>query len=187
MKFHKVLTIGLFYFSVAFISCRAQEQKSHKKCQNTEVTKELIKQELITQKEQLNTVIHQNVLKKTISNESFELFLKSEGLSMMSKIEIKSKKDIIDFTKFFDSNDFEYMRCQLKQNEIDNWKQLIEKDYFKTNNSNNKRLSYSIPLFSVNQNYALIYRETIASGNLFLLKRTNGKWEYFAKQLVWID
>lgn len=183
----KTLILGLFYISVAFISCKAQEQENYKKCQNTEVIKELIKQELITQKEQFNTVIHQNVLKKTISNENFELYLKHESLSMMSKIEIKSKKDIIDFTKFFDNKDFEYMRCQLRQNKIDNWKQLIEKDYFKTNNSNNKRLSYSIPLFSVNQNYALIYRETIASGSLFLLKRTNGKWEYFAKQLVWID
>ena len=37
----------------------------------------------------------------------------------MIKIEIRSEKDIIDFTNFFSAKDFEYMRCQLKQNKID--------------------------------------------------------------------
>lgn len=187
LKFHNVLSLVLIYISITLISCKAQEQKNYKSCQNTELIKELVEQEFITQKNKFDNVIYNKVLEQTISKENLELFLKSEGFSMMTKIEIKSEKDIIDFTNFFSTKDFEYMRCQLKQNKIDNWKQILERKHFETSNIAENTLSYSVPLFSTDQNHALIYRETVGSGSLFLLKKSNGKWEYLAKQLIWID
>ena len=53
----------------------------------------------------------------------------------MSKTNIKSKKDIIDFKTFFTKEDFEYMKCQLKQNKMSDWQQLVKKEYFKKNDS----------------------------------------------------
>jgi len=53
----------------------------------------------------------------------------------VSKTNIKSKKDIIDFKTFFTKEDFEYMKCQLKQNKMSDWQQLVKKEYFKKNDS----------------------------------------------------
>lgn len=187
MKQRIFLILVLFNISMSLVSCKAQEQKNYKNSQNTELIKELVEQEFITQKNKFDNVIYNKVLEQTISKENLELFLKPDGFSMMTKIEIRSEKDIIDFTNFFSAKDFEYMRCQLKQNKIDNWKQLLERKHFETSNTAENTLSYSVPLFSTDQNHALIYRETMGSGSLFLLKKSNGKWEYYAKQLVWID
>ncbi|MFY7711437.1 hypothetical protein ACOSQB_12510 [Tenacibaculum sp. MEBiC07804] len=184
MKLYKVQILLFVFILTSLVSCKAQEQKNFKTCKDIELIKELIKQELITQKDSFDNVIDHKVLNRTISKETLEIFLKPEALSMMTKIEIKSEKDIIDFTSFFNDKDFEFMHCQLNQNKINNWKQLIESSFF---NSNKNRLSYSIPLFSIDKNYALIYRESIASGSLFLLKKSNEKWKHYAKQLIWID
>ena len=57
-------------------------------------------------------------------------FLKPNTFTIMRKLNINDKADQIDFTKFFSDEDFEYMKCQLKENTIDNWKQLMPKGFF---------------------------------------------------------
>ena len=57
-------------------------------------------------------------------------FLKPNTFTMMRKLNINDKADQIDFTKFFSDEDFEYMKCQLKENTIDNWKQVMPKGFF---------------------------------------------------------
>lgn len=129
----------------------------------------------------------------------------------MSKTNIKSKKDIIDFKTFFTKEDFEYMKCQLKQNKMSDWQQLVKKEYFKKNDSIKNLIArhqtlkdlykvknyqeilnlkksyfyYSIPLLSKDRKHAIIYRETSSSGSLFILKKNKNKRTYFANGLVW--
>jgi len=57
-------------------------------------------------------------------------FLKPNTFTIMRKLNINDKADQIDFTKFFCDEDFEYMKCQLKENTIDNWKQVMPKGFF---------------------------------------------------------
>ncbi|AUC85731.1 hypothetical protein CW731_10720 [Polaribacter sp. ALD11] len=169
--------------------------------------------EIRKQSQDCNRLIGSNVIEKPLG-EKLDNFLMSEAFELMSKIKIKSKNDIIDFTQFFTKEDFDYMKCQLSNNKVKNWKQILNKEDFfiKSDSISNtlkkyknfgdilanknyqniletrgRYLYYSIPLFSKNKKYALLYRETISSGSLFILKNLNNEWTYYAKGTVWIE
>ena len=140
-------------------------------------------------------------------------FLKPNTFTIMRKLNINDKADQIDFTKFFSDEDFEYMKCQLKENTIDNWKQLMPKGVFykadsvqkviKKNNTlkkinasgnTNEILSargklryYSIPLFDKAHNHAIVYQQSYGSGSLLIFKKQDNGWVSFALLLIWIQ
>lgn len=140
-------------------------------------------------------------------------FLKPKTFTMMRKLSIKNKADQIDFTTFFSEEDFEYMKCQLRQNAIDNWKQLMPKGFFhkadsvlekvrKKNKLKSNRDSinnrdvllssgkfrwFSIPLFNKDHNYAIVYQQTSGSGSLLVFEKQDDDWDSFATLLIWIQ
>ena len=205
---NKLLKLILIF--TFFTACNAQKVTQTDVCLNVSDIKNLIKDEII-QLEKNNYIIDNEVLEKVNSTRSLTIFLKQEAFQLISKINIKSKKDIIDFKKFFKQEHFDYMKCQLKHNRIKDWKQLLKNQSFKKNDSIKNVLSkykpwgdiykekkdkeilrlrskyfyYSIPLFSRDKEYALIYRETSSSGSLFILKRINGHWTHYAISFVW--
>lgn len=206
MKKILILFLILFFLN----ACKAQKV-SQIDCMNLNDTKSFIKNEIEDLKK-INKIVDSKVLKK-ISNDFLTIFLNKEAFALMRKIKIESKRDIIDFTSFFTKEDFNYMKCQLKSNKIKNWKQLVESNIFKKNDSIKKVLSkykqktdvysdkksleilrlrkklfyYSLPLFSKDLKHAILYRETLSSGSLFILKKINNEWIYYASSFVWIS
>lgn len=140
-------------------------------------------------------------------------FLQPKTFRMMRKLNIKNKADQIDFTKFFSDEDFEYMKCQLKENTIENWKNVMPKGFFHkadsvrkvikkhntfkkimdSENSNKIRSARgkvrycTIPLFDKAHNHLLVYRETSGSGDLRIFKKQDNEWTSFAMLLIWIE
>ena len=139
-------------------------------------------------------------------------FLQPKTFRMMRKINIKNEADQIDFTKFFSDEDFEYMKCQLKENTIENWKHVMPKVFFHkadsvrkvikkhntfkkimdSDNSNEIRSArgkvryFTIPLFDKAHNYAIVYQQTYGSGSILMFKKQDNGWTGFAMLLIWI-
>lgn len=200
------LTLILAFFN----ACVAQKVKEDRDCINITEIQNFIKAE-IDELSNLNYIIDSKIIEETSSKEPLIFFLRKEAFELVSKTNIKSKKDIIDFKTFFTKEDFEYMKCQLKQNKMSDWQQLVKKEYFKKNDSIKNLIArhqtlkdlykvknyqeilnlkksyfyYSIPLLSKDREHAIIYRETSSSGSLFILKKIKNKWTYFATGLVW--
>jgi hypothetical protein len=121
------------------------------------------------------------VLKNSINKKNIDYLFNSAALKMVSKLEIKSEADVVDFTKFFSEEDFKYMKCQYQSNKIKYWSEVLDD---KITNSHDG-IYYSIPFFNKKGNYALVYREHINSGDVLILKRNKGQWTDYALGFVW--
>lgn len=99
---------------------------------------------------------------------------------------VNTIEDIIDFTELFDEEDYKFMKLQFKENKIETWENIIDYDFTPTEDGN--YYFYSLPVFSKNKKYAVIYVENLYSGYINVLKinKTSHQWEVFAKGLVWI-
>ena len=200
-----------FFIYVSFSCCNAQTNiTKDDNCITINEVKNFMSNEIKKQYQEWNYLVSSVVIDKS-SGEKLKKFLVPEAFELMSKI--KSKNDTIDFTQFFTKEDFDYMKCQLINNKIKNWKQIINNEIFIKSDSITKTLKkyksfgeilinenyqnildirgrylyYSIPLFNKNKEYMLLYRETISSGSLFILKNKNNEWIYYAKETVWIE
>lgn len=200
----------LILLFIVFNSCNAQKANQGNSCINISDIENFIKDEII-KLDNNNQILDSKVLEKPNLGNSLADFLIPGAFHLMSKINIKSKKDIIDFTKKFNQEDFDYMKCQLKHNKIKDWKQILKNRNFKKNDSiksliskyktwndiykdenyqeilrlKSKYLYHSIPLFSKDKKYALIYREFHDSGSLFVLKKLNNKWILYGRSFLW--
>ena len=202
-----------FFIYISFSCCNAQTNLTkYNTCKNISEVKNFMSNEIRKQSQEWNRLISSIVIEKS-SGGKLKNFLVPEAFELMSKIKIKSKKDIIDFTQFFTQEDFDYMECQLVNSNIKNWKQILNNEIFIKSDSitntlnkyknfgdiiknenyreildiRGRYLFYSIPLFNKNKKYMLLYKETISSGSLFILKNTNNVWTYYAKATVWIE
>lgn len=210
---NKIKISAFVVITILVNSCSAQNEiLDSKECGVKSDLVELMKGELKNH----HLVVDGKVLNESyFKNKSYSLkeFLKPEALTLMRKIKIENQNDIIDLTNFFEAEDYDYMKCQLAKTNIENWKQILPKDYFKQSDSigeilaeykslkdiyndenykeilslMNKRLYYSIPLFDKKHKHALVYRETNSSGDLYILNKQNGSWVYFARSPVWIE
>lgn len=204
---NKILKFSLIFF---FISCSAQKIELKKDCENRNEIERFIKNEIIEFSKK-DYFLDTHIITKAFSEKPLEVFLNPNAFAFMRKIGSVSQGKVIDFKKLFSRDDFNYMICQLKENEIKNWRQILEKSSFKKSDSiknilNNYKtwkviynsdksqeilelkknyLKYSIPLFNKDRNYALVFRENSFSGNLLILKKINQKWVYFATSFVW--
>ena len=61
-----------------------------------------------------NKKINNSVALKISNNNNYKIdcLLNPKAFKMVSKLEIKSEADVVDFTKFFSEEDFKYMKCQ---------------------------------------------------------------------------
>lgn len=205
---NKLLKLILIF--TVFNACNAQKAKQNNSCININYIEVFIKDEII-KLDNSNQILDSKVLEKPNSGNSLADFLIPEAFHLMSKIKVKSKKDIIDFTKIFNQEDFNYMKCQVKYNKIKNWKQILKNRSFKKSDSiisvlrkykgwgdiykaenlqeilrlRSRYLYYSIPLFSKDKKHAIVYRETSGSGSLFVFKKLNNKWALYGRSFVW--
>lgn len=196
--------------SVFCVSCFTQKKVADTKCLSKEMVKMLIEGEIKTFGKKRPFFLDKEIATSARRNK-IESFLKGSSLELMTRIDIKSQKEDIDFTKFFSDEDFNYMKCQLKESNIKDWRVILPRRYFKDNDNIKKTIEqyksvydiakskerdkiiqyrrgfykYSIPLFNKSGNYALVYRETISSGNLWLLKKENDQWVHYAVLLLW--
>ena len=202
-------------FLTLFLSLSGNSQDKETKCS---VKNELV--EFVNQHFQELSDNGYFVVSDVLSNKDIERMtngwndiLKPKNFTMMRKLSIKNKADQIDFTKFFSDEDFEYMKCQLKENTIENWKHVMPKGFFhkadsvhkvikkhnslkKIRDSENtneilkargKLIHYSIPLFDKDHTHILVYREKRFSGVLFVFKKQDNEWTGFARLLIWIE
>lgn len=208
----KKLLYLTFIFTM-FFSCKSQDiVLLNQSCHNKVAILNFIRSE-IGREQRRGNFIGKQILNRNSNGEPLEVLFKAEAFHLVRKLKLETEDDVIDFTKFFKENDFEYFKCQLKKSKLQNWDEILIDESFRKSDSifkylkqfksqndilkqtnykknielNNRILFYSIPFFSTNGKYALIYRETVSSGSLYILKKVNDNWEYYATGLVWIE
>lgn len=117
-----------------------------------------------------------------------ELIEKSKHiLKMAITYNAKSEEDRIDFTNIFTQKDVEYMADQALRVKSITWdKYLNIKPKDKQTHDFEKKYYLTIPVFSLNNEYALIYQEQKFGGALLIYKKTDGHWNAIGSCLIWI-
>ena len=203
----------LIYLTL-FLSLYCNSQDKETKCAVKNELIEFVNQHFKKLSDNGNLVVSEVLSFKEIEKRAngWNDILKPKTFTTMRKLDIKNKADQIDFTKFFSDEDFEYMKCQLRENTIENWKHVMPKGFFhkadsvrkvikkhnslkKIRDSENtneilkargKLIRYSIPLFDKDHTHILVYREKRFSGVLFVFKKQDNEWTGFARLLIWI-
>lgn len=179
MKKLKFIIISALFFTN---SCVNIYQIKSNKCQDINQIRSLILSENDKMKN-YNKKINNSVALKISNNNNYKIdcLLNPKAFKMVSKLEIKSEADVVDFTKFFSEEDFKYMKCQYQSNKIKSWSEVIDNDSINKDDG----IYYSIPFFNKKGNYALVYREHLNSGDVLILKRNKDQWTDYALGFIW--
>ena len=90
-----------------------------------------------------------------------------------------------DSDSFLSPEDFEYMKKQIVRNAQNpiKWdkKKLINVTF------DNKANSFSIPVFSKDGNFAIIYSHSGGGADLIYFRKEEGKWKRIGRTLAWIS
>ena len=203
----------LIYLTL-FLSLYCNSQDKETKCAVKNELIEFVNQHFKKLSDNGNLVVSEVLSFKEIEKRAngWNDILKPKTFTTMRKLDIKNKADQIDFTKFFSDEDFEYMKCQLRENTIENWKHVMPKGFFHkadsvrkvikkhntfkkimdSDNSNEIRSArgkvryFTIPLFDKAHNYAIVYQQTYGSGSILMFKKQDNGWTGFAMLLIWI-
>lgn len=109
-------------------------------------------------------------------------------LKMAITYNVKSEEERIDFTNIFTDKDIEHMADQsLKVKSIAWDKYLNIKPKNEQSHEFQKKYYITIPVFSLNNEYALIYQENKSGGSLVIYKQTDGCWNAIGSCLIWIS
>lgn len=179
----KNYTIILVLCIMSFTSCKSQQVNNEKLSFEIQKIMHHVANRLETTKYRLSPEVlklHKSKNKiDTLYSDNF--FWNIKNFKNVNTIE-----DIIDFTELFDEEDYKFMKLQFKENKIETWENIIDYDFTPTEDGN--YYFYSLPVFSKNKKYAVIYVENLYSGYINVLKinKTSHQWEVFAKGLVWI-
>lgn len=198
--------------SILFAGCSSKKITVDNSCFSKEDVQIILESEIKASLNKYPFYLDNEVFVSPSKKINIESLLKGSSLSSMTRINIKTKGENIDFTSLFSEEDFKYMRCQLNQGKaIKDWKPILHSKYFKKNyeikrilnknqsiydilKSKNKEkileyrksfFKYSLPLFNKLGDYALIYRENRSSGDLWLLKKENNQWSPYAVLSLW--
>ena len=183
MKLIKIITLLLI-----FTCCKSQERFSS----TTMASKEL----MISIFNEFNNVndicIHPNSL-YNISSSDYdnwnELVKNSKHiLKMAITYNAKSEDDKIDFSNIFSEKDIEYMTYQAHRVKSDAWDKYLNLESKNKGTCDIQKKYYlTIPVFSLNNEYALIYQESKFGGTLVIYKQTNEHWKAIGNCLIWIN
>lgn len=179
----KTYTIFLTLFIISFISCKSQQVINDKIKPDIQdiMQNEANRYKKSTSKYRLSPKVIRFYKNKSIDT----LYSDNFFWNIKNFKDISTEKDIIDFTALFKEEDYQFMKQQFIENKIETWRDLI--DYNFDADKNLKVYSYSMPVFSKDYKYSIVYVENLYGGYLNVLKiNEKGEWEVFAKGNVWI-
>ncbi len=116
-------------------------------------------------------------------------------LPMALTYNAKTKEDRIDYTKIFNQKEIEFMSQQAVKVNSETWSDYLgiklkkrqNNDANKTNVFTSKTYFFTTPVFTINQDYALIYQEQRYGGSLVIYQKIKGKWQAVASAMVWVS
>lgn len=186
-KIYKLLP---FLIVSILLNCKSLKVKNSEK-EETKILVESIFNNLLEKDE--NIVINNKILDKiNVSNINTyqELIQKSSlFLQMAVTFNAKSKEEKIDFSKIFTKKEIDHMNEQAANLKSKTWQDYINIKYRKPLKNNNKHLTYSYtkPVFTIDSNYALIYKEGNNGGNMFVYQKINKEWKPVAVSMVFVN
>ena len=105
---------------------------------------------------------------------------------LINPIKPDSKKRMLSFDKMFNANEYKSMKLQIMQSELKTWSQLIgNKNLIPKDQSIQPKLKYSIPVFNKDFSFAIVYIESLNSGELRAYKRVKNKWIIYGVVGIW--
>ncbi len=110
-------------------------------------------------------------------------------LSLAIHYDSKTNGKKVDYTKIFTQNEIVHMMGQANKKEK-NWHSYLGINPEKTEKDNYsmiKEYYFTIPVFTMKKNYALIYQEQKHGGSLIIYNKDNGKWKPFGTAMVWVN
>lgn len=139
-----------------------------------------------------NVCIDSNILYNLSSSDYKnwnELIEKSNHiLKMAITYNAKSEENRIDFTNIFTHKDIEHMTDQALRVKSITWDKYLNLDSKNKGTCDIQKKYYlTIPVFSLNNEYALIYQESKFGGTLVIYKQTNEHWKAIGNCLIWIN
>ena len=131
-----------------------------------------------------NSLVSKTTIGK--SSEVWETLLNKNQFSFIRNFDRYTEDDIIHFNDLFSAGDFDYMKDQVKASKITLWTQILNAEIAKQV-LDPDGLQYSLPVFTLDGNYAILYVESKYSGDLKVFKKVERSWKYIASGLVWIE
>lgn len=167
------------------ISCSVQQVQTQSTCvTDLEAIRDLIESQMV-ERNQYKISINNEILKKSsVRNLSMAELIPIDSFNLLRPLKVNSQNEINDLKKEFTKEDFDHMRCQLRNNTSKYWSEIINQKNLQLPNTNTKEWSYSFPLFTKNKKYALIYIEAFNFGEIRIFKREHQHWVYYANQFV---
>lgn len=128
-------------------------------------------------------------LKPSVENISMEDLFSDNYFSMIQNFGAKTEDELVRFDEVFNEKDYNFFLKQLDCGKDAKMVPLInELNNLSGGIGEFENLSiYSIPFYSKDGKYAIIYVETQYSGEIKVYRMMEGKWYYFAQGTVWIS
>lgn len=146
----------------------------------------IISQEKLGLKE-ANLILNDTILESISIGgpENWSSLINKNQFALIRNFNINEPEDIVNFQLLFSDNDLRFMKLQASENTYPLWSSIITTHFVSNNTSH--FVSYSIPVFNEEGNFAIVYVEDSYSGSLKVFKKEIDKWVYFANGLVWIE
>ena len=108
-------------------------------------------------------------------------------LPMAITYNTKDNKEKVDYTLIFTKDEIVHMSNQIIESKAKTWRNYLGLESNKKDGLNLKTYYLSIPVFTINKDYALIYLENTYGGTLKIYKKSELKWKAIASATVWIN
>ncbi|WP_136465542.1 hypothetical protein [Flagellimonas onchidii] len=175
MKYNFLISL----FVLSLLGCKSGFDVSHEKSE--------IDYQVINAFTSLRKI---NALKKDTFKPNDSLLLKlveSDGLNLFHYNLTENRKNI-DFKELFSEQDFNLIKKGFEQLEIrklDKKKMLKGVRAIKKIDDDREARMITTPVIVPDKNYAFIYSESLSDGDLFCMKKENGKWIPFVSFPLW--
>lgn len=187
-KIHQIISVLVF---LLVIGCKAHKVEKNKfDClTNKQEIKNFMKNEIEQIRIEGKSFVHLNLLKKSsIDKLPIEHLYNSDYFSLIKNLHVKSKEDFTDYSKIFSEEDFDYMKCQIRESQFDKWSKILGEKYFSEKIKDSKDfLFYSLPVISKNGEFIFVYYESAYGGGIKAYKKLASKWKFFAYGLIWVE
>lgn len=118
-------------------------------------------------------------------NREWSFLLDSGYMSLLRNFDVNESSDIVNFEDIITKQDMAKMKKQIRTNSYENWSSLLGRNTSLVADTESKAIHLSIPVFTKNGNYALLYMEGSSYGSLNVYKRINTTWVYYAQTYIW--
>jgi hypothetical protein len=192
MNKNKLIIIILLVFN--FISCKAQEVTSSKKEETKQLMSKIFNDFRIAN-QNINNKILTDISVSDINSWQQLIEKAHDIIPMALTYDAKTKEDKVDYTKIFTKDELDYMGNQVLELKSKTWAQYLGinlKKEFVTDDTNeniiqSKTYFLTVPVFTTNENHALVYQENMYGGSLVIYEKTEDKWKAVASAMVWVN